>query len=154
LTWTPQLEAIFGLEPGSVKVHADFRERVHPDDLEAMEARRSAAVRRHETFHLQYRIIRPDGQVRWILSVGGAAYDEVTGEPVRVFGNAVDITQRKQEELNLRERNLQLSLAGKAGLIGRYAYDVGTEVLQISEGYAAIHGLPEGTTEISRSEWL
>ena len=155
LTWTPQLEAIFGLEPGSVKVHSDFRDRVHPDDLEAMEARRDAAVRRHETFHLQYRIFRSDGHIRWILSVGGASYDEVTGEPVHIFGNAVDITQRKQEELNLRERNLQLSLAGKAGLIGRYAYDVGgTEILQISEGYAAIHGLPEGTTEIARSEWL
>src|SRR5262245_2687993 len=75
LTWTPQLEAIFGLEPGSVKVHADFRERVHPDDLEAMEARRSAAVRRHETFHLQYRIFRSDGQILWIFVVGGASYD-------------------------------------------------------------------------------
>jgi GAF domain-containing protein len=32
LTWTPQLEAIFGLEPGSVKVHSDFRDRVHPDE--------------------------------------------------------------------------------------------------------------------------
>jgi len=154
LTWTPQLEAIFGLQPGSVKVHSDFRNRVHPDDLEPMEAEREAAVRRHEMFHLQYRIIRSDRQVRWILSVGGAAYDEVTGEPIRIFGNALDITERKQEELNHLERDLQLSLAGKAGLVGRYAYDVETEQLQISDGYAAIHGLPEGTTEIARSQWL
>jgi PAS domain-containing protein len=55
LAWTPQVEAIFGLEPGSVKIHSDFRDRVHPGDLEAMEARREAAARHHETFHLQYR---------------------------------------------------------------------------------------------------
>jgi PAS domain S-box-containing protein len=154
LTWTPQLEVIFGLEPGGVRDYADFRDRVHPDDVAASEAERDAAVRRGETFSLEYRIIRPDGQVRWILSVGGASYDEVTGEPVRILGNSVDITERKQAELILADRDAQLSLAGKAGLIGRYAYEVDTEMIQFSPGYAIIHGLPEGTTEIARSEWL
>jgi PAS domain S-box-containing protein len=154
LTWTPQLEAIFGLDPASVKDYADFRDRVHPDDLAAMEAVRDAAVQRGETFNLEYRIIWPDGQVRWILSVGGASYDEMTGEPVRILGNSVDITERKQAELALADRDLQLTLASKAGLIGRYAYDVDTEMIQFSPGYAVIHGLPEGTTEIARSEWL
>jgi PAS domain S-box-containing protein len=154
LTWTPQLEAIFGVEPESVKDYADFRDRVHPDDLAAMEGQRDAAVQRGETFNLEYRIIRPDGQVRWILSVGGASYDEVTREPVRILGNSVDITERKQAELALADRDLQLALASKAGLIGRHTYDVDTEVIQFSPGYAVIHGLPEGTTEIARSEWL
>ena len=118
LTWTPQHEVIFGLEPGSAKTYADFRDRVHPDDLEGLEAARDAAVQRGETFNLEFRIVRPDGQVRWILSVGGASYDEVTGEPVRVLGNSFDITERKQAELFLADRDLQLTLASKAGLIG------------------------------------
>jgi PAS domain S-box-containing protein len=54
----------------------------------------------------------------------------------------------------LAERNAQLSLAGKAGLVGTYAYDVDTEIMQISEGYVAIHGFPEGTAEIARSKCL
>src|SRR5262249_40790226 len=82
LSWSPELEAIFGLEPGSVKCHADFRERVHPDDIEALVARRDAAVRRGETFNVEFRIFRADGQVRWILARGGAVYDEATGEPI------------------------------------------------------------------------
>jgi PAS fold len=60
---------------------------------------------------------------------------------------------RKLAEFALPERNLQLALAGKVGRVGAYAYDVNAEKLQISEGYAALHGLPEGTTETTLSEW-
>ena len=49
---------------------------------------------------------------------------------------------------------MQLALAGKAALVGSYAYDTDTEIMQISAGYAAIHGFPEGTTEIARNECL
>jgi PAS domain S-box-containing protein len=45
-------------------------------------------------------------------------------------------------------------LAGKAARVGSYAYGIDTEIMQISEGYVAIHGFPEGKTEIGRSECL
>ena len=54
----------------------------------------------------------------------------------------------------LEERNVQLALAAKTGLVGSYAYDTDTEIMQVSEGYAAIHGFPERTAEIARSECL
>ena len=60
----------------------------------------------------------------------------------------------KEAERALADRTLQLALAGKAGRVGSYAYDVDTERMQISAGYAAIQGYPEGTTEITRSAWL
>ena len=66
---------------------------------------------------------------------------------------ARDIAERQKAELALAERNVQLALAGKAALVGSYAYDADTERMQVSEGYVAIHGLPEGTAEISRSKW-
>jgi PAS domain S-box-containing protein len=153
ITLTPELEAIFGLEPGSIKSYADFRDRVHPEDIEAMEARRAAAVRRRETFGNEFRVIRPDGQVRWLLSLGGAFYDE-DGEPIRILGNNADITERKQAELALAERNAQMALAGKAALVGSYTYEPDLERMTVSEGYAAMYGLPEGTTETTRSQWL
>jgi PAS domain S-box-containing protein len=69
-----------------------------------------------------------------------------------------DIRERKKAELILAERNAQLALAGKAALVGSYAYDTDANgdantVMQVSEGYIAIHGLCEGTVEIARSEW-
>jgi PAS domain S-box-containing protein len=153
LACTPELEALFGLEPGTVKCYTDFQERVHPEDIEVMEARRAAAVRRRETFQNEFRIIRPDGQVRWLLSLGGASYDGATGEPIRILGNNADITERKQAELALAERNAQVELAGKAVLVGSYTYESDLERMKVSEGYCTMHGLPEGTTETTRSIW-
>src|SRR5262249_34913496 len=75
------------------------------------------------------------------------------GTIVGVVNMTVDISEPKEAELALTERNAQLALAGRAALVGSYAYDVGADEMQVSEGYAAIHGLPEGTTETTRSEW-
>ena len=75
------------------------------------------------------------------------------GAIIGVVSVMMDITERQRTERALAERNLQLALAGKAGLVGSYTYDGSTGRVQVSEGYAAVHGLPEGTTESSRSEW-
>jgi PAS domain S-box-containing protein len=68
-----------------------------------------------------------------------------------------ELTQAKQalnqHERTLAERNAQLALAARSALVGNYAYDVNTGLLQISDGYAAIHGLPDGTAETTLSEW-
>src|SRR5262245_58257776 len=64
-----------------------------------------------------------------------------------------DIRERQESEQALAERNAQLALAGRAALVGTYTYDVNKGAMQVSEGYAAIHGLPEGTTETSYREW-
>jgi two-component sensor histidine kinase len=64
-----------------------------------------------------------------------------------------DITERQESELALAERNAQMALAGTAALVASFGYDVSNGKMQVSEGYAAIHGLPEGTTETSFSEW-
>jgi PAS domain S-box-containing protein len=54
----------------------------------------------------------------------------------------------------LTERTTQLALAEKSALVGSFAYDVGTDKLQVSDGYAAIHGFANETREIARSRWL
>jgi PAS domain S-box-containing protein len=66
---------------------------------------------------------------------------------------ARDITERKTAEKALAERTLQLALAERAALVGSLAYDPDTDRMQVSEGYAAIHGFPMGTTAITRAEW-
>ena len=100
----PELEAIFGLEPGAIKCYADFRDRVDPDDIEKVEAERDAAIRRRDQFNLEFRIIRSDGKVRWILAMG-AHSTTATGEPIRILGNKIDITERKEAEIALAERD-------------------------------------------------
>ena len=108
LAWTPELEVLFGLEPGTVKSYSDFRDRVHPDDIGMVEAKGNAALRERKTFEFECRIVRADNEMRWIWASGGALYDEATGEAIRMLGNHVDITERKQAEEARRLLNAEL----------------------------------------------
>jgi PAS domain S-box-containing protein len=96
---------------------------------------------------------RSDGRRIPIIPYPVPLTDE-EGQVVGVVSMKLDISERKKAELALAERNIQLGLAGKAALVGSFAYDTDTEIMQISEGYAAIHGFPEGTVEKARSECL
>ena len=89
--------------------------------------------------------------MRW-LAVQGAVKRSGDGRALSIQGITRDISERKTAELALRERDAQLALAGKVGLVGSYAFDMSTDTLQISPGYAAIYGLPD-THEITRDAW-
>ena len=95
---------------------------------------------------------RPDGSRVSFQPFPTPIYDP-SGKLTGAVNMLVDITEIRKAERVLAERNLQLALAGKAALVGSYAYDVNTERMQVDEGYAALHGLPEGTVETTRSEW-
>ncbi|RPI38988.1 MAG: PAS domain S-box protein [Methanoregulaceae archaeon] len=99
--WTPELEAIYGLKPGSVHTYQDFRDRVHPDDIGRVEKIQSDAVDRHKPFEYEFRFRRPEGEVGWVYCRGGARYNE-EGRPVRQFGVNIDITERKNAEERIR----------------------------------------------------
>src|SRR5262249_49439688 len=147
---SPGCAAIYGLPEGRLEIsREDWRARVHPDDLPQLDiiARRALANCDRE-FVIEYRIFR-HSEVRWIESRVLISYNEA-GKPIRRIGAKVDVTERKQAEQALVERDIQLTLAAKAGRVGTYAYDVDTEIMQISAGYAAIHGFPDGATKISR----
>ena len=103
-------------------------------------------------YAVEYRIVRSGGEVRWIELRSFISYI-AKGAHERVIGVNIDITERKKAELALAERDAQLALAGKAARVGSFAIDIGTGRVQISPGYATIHGLAEGTEEFPREEW-
>jgi len=154
LQLSPGCAAIYGLPEGMLEIsREDWRARVHPDDLANLDAVAHRAFTNGEReFVLEFRIFR-NGEIRWIESRVLISYNEA-GKPVRRIGAKIDVTERKRAEQALAERNIQLALAAKAGRVGSYSYDVDTEIMHISDGYAAIHGFPEGTTEVARSECL
>jgi len=97
-------------------------------------------------------IERKDGTRIPIIPYPTSLRDE-TGAIVGVVNMTLDISGRKEAELALAERTMQLALAAKSAGVGSFAYDIDTERMQISAGYAAIHGFPDGITEIARGEW-
>ena len=111
--WTPELEQIYGLEPGSVRAYEDFSRRVHPGDLAAAEASWKEAVTQHRLFEIEFRILQPGGKLVWVHSRGAATYDE-RGAAIRLFGANIDITERKQAEEVLRESEEQFRTLANA----------------------------------------
>ena len=151
---SPGYAAIHDLPEGTVETsRMDWRARVNLDDLPRLDANLQRDIDGRRSEHTcEYRIARPGGEIRWIEARSFISYDR-DGAPQRIAGANIDVTKRKKAELALAERTLQLALAERTAMVGSLAYDVDAEKMQISEGYAAIHGFPDRTTEIMRSEW-
>jgi len=136
-----------GSEPRDI---AGFVVSIHPQDRDRVMAQFWAAVSTAPTYRLEFRL--NSDSLRWVTAEGSIERD-VHGQPVRVRGITHDITERKKTELALAERDAQLQLAGKAARVGSFAVDISTGRVHNSPGYAAIHGLVEGTEEFPREEW-
>jgi PAS domain S-box-containing protein len=130
----------------------EFLRHVHADDRKRLKAHKRDLCPGNPSYALNFRYICPDHREVWLEETARGEFD-ATGSLLRIKGLTRDITERKRAELALAERSAQLALAGKAALVGPFAYDVETERVQISEGYATIFGFPEETTEISRRQW-
>jgi PAS domain S-box-containing protein len=101
--WTPELEAIYGLPTGGFGgTQAAFEDLVHPDDRRRATGLIEEALKTGEPTKGEWRVIWPDGTVHWIAGRAQAFVDE-SGEPSRVVGVNVDITERKVTENKLRE---------------------------------------------------
>ena len=87
----------------------------HPDDAERVARAIRRAVEEDVDYNVEYRVIRPDGSVRWLLARGHAVKDE-NGSPVRMVGVTLDITERKAIEEALRESELRKSAILEAAL--------------------------------------
>lgn len=103
LEWCDVVYKIFGMGPeGESLPFQVFLDAIHPADKERVREALDAALRGESKYNLDYRIVRPDGDVRWI-SVTGTVYRDDDGEPDRMLGMAIDITDRKNTELSLQE---------------------------------------------------
>jgi len=102
LFFTPELNQLYGLAPGSIKTYQDWRNLTHLDDIERIETERDIAITNHQPFDLEFRILHRSGEIRWINAKGGAFYEK-DGKAVRVLGVNIDITERKKTEEELRE---------------------------------------------------
>ncbi len=107
-SWNPQMAAIYGFQPAGKYISADeWRSLYHPDDAPRLteEAVRFYRNRDQDQFQFEYRAVRPDGELRWILSHGRIVRD-TDGSAIRLIGTHTDITERKQFEEAERIREL------------------------------------------------
>ena len=93
-TWQAELFELFGLDPATSEASFEtWRSVVHPADLAAAEARRTAAIADHVPLASEYRVVLPSGGIRWIDALGDTVYD-ADGRPLRLTGICIDVTER------------------------------------------------------------
>lgn len=103
MAWSEELYRILGLDPGtSPPSREQFYEFVMPEDREALRRATEEAAKSEAPFEIEYRLKRPDGQVR-VLQGRGRVLRDAQGRPQKMIGTAQDITERKAQE-ELRDR--------------------------------------------------
>ncbi|MBV9262143.1 MAG: PAS domain-containing protein [Pseudolabrys sp.] len=95
-------KANWGRKPNDPFNYEILRAAVHPDDLAKHEAAVEHALQTRAPLDVEYRNIWPDGSVHWLRVRGHAVYDE-DGNPVRMAGISLDVTEHKTVEETLRE---------------------------------------------------
>jgi diguanylate cyclase (GGDEF)-like protein/PAS domain S-box-containing protein len=100
-SWSDETFRIYGYEPKEVVPTLDkVMELVHPDDRELIRKKIDAALYEGEPYDFEHRIVRADGEVRWIHRRGEVVREE-GGEPLRIIGTVHDITEHKALEKRL-----------------------------------------------------
>jgi PAS domain S-box-containing protein len=101
--WSRLEEEIFGLPRGTFGgKYESFLQMVHPEDREQTAAECRRVIDEGSELEMSFRILRPDGQVRWISAQGKVERDG-DGRPLRMVGVNIDITERRNAEIALRE---------------------------------------------------
>lgn len=140
VTSSPGLAAILGIPEQAENIFELIDELMHPDDREEVNRVWHDSVARHVPYSHEYRIIRPDGSIRWIF-VRGKTTRGPDGNPLFIAGIAADITERKEAHEALKKSEKHLKLALQAGRLGTWQADLKTQKLTGSVHFAALHGI-------------
>lgn len=101
LEWSSKMFELCGLDMRTAVASLDtWGSALYPEDREAAEQRIDLALKTGSELVHEHRIIRPDGQIRWINVFGSGLYDEL-GRPTRMSGVCLDITERKRAEAGI-----------------------------------------------------
>jgi PAS domain S-box-containing protein len=123
---------LLGLGDGEVvESYEQFREHIHPDDRERVDAAFADAARDGGDMQVEFRVVWPDGTIRW-LSDHGEVVSDASGAPEYLTGAAVDITERKLAEERLIHAQRMDAVGHLAGGVAHEINNMMTVVLGFS----------------------
>ncbi|MEB3312062.1 MAG: PAS domain-containing protein [Snowella sp.] len=142
ITWSPELYEIFKLNPDDNELsYHDLTQYFHPRDRELRARLFQQAIENGNPFEVDFQIIRADRSTGYILSKGRPSLNEF-GQVTRVFGFAMDITERKIAEENLRnsEQRFATLAAAAAAPVGIFRIDQQGNCIYVNDYWSRITG--------------
>lgn len=116
-TWSKELEALYGLEPGEFGgTYEEWARWIHPDDLVKAQADVVTSLETGE-FFTDWRVVWSDGSIHWLHARAKVFYDDA-GKPLRMVGINVDVTEQKLAEEALRRSEARLRRIIDSNIIG------------------------------------
>jgi PAS domain S-box-containing protein len=151
--WSDELFRIFGHEPDSIHVTYDtFLAALLPDDHDRVLAAINAALAGTMSYDIEYRIVRPNSEVRSIHARGDV-YRDATGHPLSMAGTVLDITERKRIEDALRASEERWHLAVRGSNDGIWDWNIQTGDVFFSSRWKAMRGFEDHEIRNDVDEW-
>ena len=121
--WNDNHARLLGLVPSEVESKTQaWRDRVHPEDIHRVEQAVEAALATHNDCEVEYRVIYPDGSIHWLVGRGRGIYNEA-GQPVRMLGVILDISEQRNAVLRERKRAEADSILEERNRMAREIHD-------------------------------
>ena len=156
--WDERARDMYGFSSGARIGYSEAIANIHAEDRPGVEqaVRRALAGETGGVYHCDYRVVWPDGSVRWVYSHGRVYFErtETAARPVRFIGVNLDISDRKAAEDALRQSQVRLHLALDAANSGVWEWDVHSNRNTWSDELWKVYRLEPGSCEPSYEAWL
>ena len=142
IAWLGHYEKLLGFAPGELDDNTlgGFENRIHPEDIDGLRRVRQRALEERSEYSHEYRVIWRDESIHWLSTQGRFIYSEA-GQPLRLYGVVLDITERKRAEEELRKSERVLREAEELGHTGSWEQDLLTgEIFNTEENLRLFFG--------------
>lgn len=143
LEWDERVERMMGLHENTYPDFESWFSVLYPDDKERVLSDFQAAISGEKIYDVEYRVVMPDGKVRYITARGKMTRDE-DGAPYRIDGVTLDMTELKQAEHALKESQERFELAVHGSGDALWEYDVRKGENWFSTRFVELLGYKEG----------
>jgi PAS domain S-box-containing protein len=141
LLWDDMVYQLFGVgREDFPPVFSSWLKILHPDDIEKATNEIEQAISGQKEYDTEFRVVHTDGSLRYIKAYGQVVKNE-EGKPARMIGINYDITEQKNSEILLKERDFWLSESQRVGRIGSYIFNIETLTWSSSDVLDDIFGI-------------
>lgn len=149
---TPEGRKLYGVTADEPITIGRFLGLVHPEDREAVKQAVERALNGSDGFAHDYRVVLPDGRVRWFSAVGKVESGR-DGQPARLRGVSIESTQRRMTEVEIAEQRSELAHLSRVSTLGQLSGAIAHELNQplgiiLSNAQAAQRLLEGGTADL------